>query len=75
MKKPLELIYIGDHFYRDSGTIMSSLYDTDGVRQDWGKVQLACRTGQRVNIRPANKEELAYYLKELYALKKRREEA
>jgi hypothetical protein len=30
----MDLIFIGNHFYAESKTIMSSLYDTQGKRQD-----------------------------------------
>jgi hypothetical protein len=53
----MNLIYIGDHFYTESGSMMSSIYDEQGNRQDWGKVQLTLKNGESVNIRPATKEE------------------
>ncbi len=57
----MELIYIGERFYSKSGTIMSSIYDIFGIRQDWGKVQLALKNGESVNIRPATEKELEQY--------------
>ena len=57
----MELIYIGDHFYRESGTMMSPIYDVHGNRQDWGKVDIALMNGKSVHIRPATKSEIIYY--------------
>jgi hypothetical protein len=68
----MELIYIGDHFYFESGTVMSSIYTIDGERYDWGFVSIALRSGKSVHIRPATKNELALYEKKLAALKKER---
>lgn len=60
-KNTINLFYIGDNFYWDSGTSMSSIYEIGtGVRYDWGFVQGDLRDGKTVNIRPANKEELAW---------------
>ena len=67
----MKLIYIGDHFYEESKSYMSSIYDTDGARQDWGKVQVALRNGERVSIRPATSQELVRYEIKLRALKQR----
>lgn len=57
----MELIYIGDKFYRESGTMMSPIYDVYGNRQDWGFVNVALQYGESVHIRPATGEELAHY--------------
>ncbi len=61
----MELIYIGKKFYWQSGTAMSSLYDVNGNRQDWGFVQIALQNGESVRIRPATITELALYEKKL----------
>ena len=68
----MELIYIGDDFYHESGTIMSSIYDIHGYRQDWGKVQCALRDGESVHIRPATPQEREPYLKHLEKIKAER---
>jgi hypothetical protein len=57
----MELIYIGERFYRDSQTMMSSIYDIEGGRQDWGKVQIALQRGESVHIRPATPGEMTHY--------------
>lgn len=54
----MKLVFIGDDFYHNSGTIMSSLYTEDGQRSDWGKVKIALRNGEKVCIRPATEKEL-----------------
>jgi hypothetical protein len=65
----LKLVYVGDHFYLDSGTIMSSLYTEDGMRSDWGKVNVALRNGEGVHIRQANEKELDLAKKQLEHIK------
>lgn len=65
----LELIFIGDHFYSESGSWMSSIYHLDGRRSDWGKVNVALREGRDVHIRPATDEELEHYEKQLVEIK------
>lgn len=62
----IRAIYIGDRFYWDSGTSMSSLvritFDLDGRmrghRFDWGDVTQALKRGEEVHIRPATASEL-----------------
>jgi hypothetical protein len=52
-KKPKkEFLYIGDHFYYESGGRMSNIY-LDGQRTDWGKVQIALKQGFNVTIKHA----------------------
>lgn len=56
-----EIVFIGDSFYRDSKTMMSSIYEKNGdnfTRTDWGFVRLACDKGEHILIRPATKPEL-----------------
>lgn len=59
--KTMKLIYIGPHFYRKSGTMMSSIYTEDGLRSDWGKVELALESGKTVEIRQATQSERDFY--------------
>lgn len=60
-KNTRKLFYIGDDFYWSSSTNMSCIYEINtGKRYDWGFVQSDLRDGETVNIRPANKEELAW---------------
>ena len=70
----MKLIFIGDRFYSESKTMMSSIYDIHGNRQDWGFVSEALENGQSVHIyihiRPATKSELAHYEKMLEEYKK-----
>ena len=66
----MNLIYIGDHFYRESQSMMSPIYTEDGRRMDWGFVQCALRDGQDVNIRQATPTELDGYKAKLARLKR-----
>jgi len=70
--KVVNVIFIGEKFYFESGTIMSSIYElTDNKyeRTDWGKVQINLQKGVCVNIRPANEEELNVFNKQLDIIK------
>jgi len=70
----MELIYIGKKFYFESGTIMSSIYNADGSREDWGSIQFALENREIVSIRPADDSEFRKYQKHLDdIIKKRRE--
>jgi hypothetical protein len=58
-KQERNLIYIGDRYYKESHTIMSSIYEeSTWMRFDWGFVNTDLRNGISVRIRPANAEEL-----------------
>lgn len=57
----MKLIYIGRHFYHESGSVMSSLYHETGERTDWGKVEVALEGGEAVSIRPATQAESDRY--------------
>lgn len=66
----IELIYIGQKFYRLSDTRLSSLYEKvpgtgEYIRRDWGKVTLMLEQGQAVTIRPATPETLAIFQEKL----------
>lgn len=67
-----ELIYIGDHFYLASGSIMSPIYTENGHRYDWGFVQRDLSEGKSISIRQATPEEKAYYERKLQQLRKER---
>lgn len=54
----IKLIYIGDRFYNDSGSIMSSLYSEEWQRYSWGDVNRDLANGIKVTIRPATDAEL-----------------
>ena len=64
----ISLVYIGRRFYQESGTIMSSLYTTDGQRFDWGFAELALEREEALFIRPATEYELQTYQRKLEAL-------
>ena len=65
----MELIFIGDHFYTESKTTMSCIYDTQGNRQDWGSVNCALRHGESVSIRPATDAEIGRFERRLREVK------
>ena len=65
----MELIYIGSHFYDESKSIMSPIYDVEGNRQDWGFVNIALKKGESVHIRQATEDELVYYEQKLKNIK------
>lgn len=67
----VRLIHIGNAFYHQSGTVMSSLYTEDGLRYDWGLVDRAVERGDRVEIRPATHAERVHYQRELSRLLKK----
>lgn len=67
----MNLIYVGDHFYWESGTVMSSIYTEDGSRSDWGGVQLALKNGETVHIRPATQNEIDRYEARLARIKRK----
>lgn len=74
-KNTINLFYIGDNFYWDSGTSMSPIYEVDtGKRYDWGFVQCDLKNGETVNIRPANEIELAWAENRLNLIKKSRDQ-
>jgi len=67
----MHLMFIGEQFYRDSGTVMGCLYDVgeegsgECQRSDWAKVNMALNRGEEVHIRPANEEEMLWAYREL----------
>ena len=70
----VELAYIGQSFYINSGTMMSPLIpvgETETKRWDWAKVQLALEKGLEVSIRPATTEELTKAYLRLQEIKDR----
>jgi hypothetical protein len=68
----MNLIYIGRKFYSESSTIMSSIYDIEGRRQDWGSVERSLERGEEIHIRQASRIEMEHYEKELEKIKKER---
>lgn len=59
MNKTHNLIYVGEKYYEQSKSMMSSLYEEGTLeRWDWGFVNVALRKGEPVNIRPATELEI-----------------
>jgi hypothetical protein len=70
--KTINLIFIGDEFYSESGTSMSSIYvENTWERSDFGFVSVALRAGNTVNIRPATDAELGVAHRMLHGKNKR----
>lgn len=70
----MECVFIGDKFYYDSGTIMSSIYriDKEGYsRTDWGFINIALRNLELVHIRPATTDEMKMFEKQLITYKEK----
>lgn len=65
----MKLVYIGDHFYAESGSAMSSIYTEDGYRSDWGQVQMALRRGESIEIRQSTLNEKKHYEEQLAQIK------
>ena len=55
----MKLIYFGESYYEQSGSMIGSLYTTSGDRTDWEKVKVALRAGESVEITPASKKQHA----------------
>lgn len=57
-----EIVFIGEHFYEESGTLMSPLYERlkNGrwKRYDYGFLRLDLESGKDVKIRQATRSEL-----------------
>lgn len=64
----MEVIYIGDKYYRESSTVMSPYYKVNEgrfERTDLGFITLALKKGETVTLRPATEEELELFDKTL----------
>jgi hypothetical protein len=72
MRKENNIIYIGDHFYMDSGMRMSPLYSIHGERWDYGLIRCALERGEIVHIRPATRAEIYPYEQRLKTLQQER---
>jgi len=73
-EKSINLYFIGEGFYWESGTAMSSIYvEGTNERYDWGFVQVALAERKNVTIRPANAEEMKAAMDKLSSIRARRE--
>jgi len=59
------LVYIGNKFYHESGTVMSSIYKENGERYNWGLVSVALEKGNQITIRQATPKEKEHYKQQL----------
>lgn len=64
-----KLVYFGDQYYDWSNGVMSALYTENGIRSDWGKVNVALRDGEKVLIRHATAEEITQADERLRAIR------
>ena len=69
----MNIIYIGDNFYCESVSAMSSLYTESGERYDFGFMQRDLRDGKEIHIRQATIAERNHYEARLNELRRRRE--
>jgi hypothetical protein len=51
------LVYFGDNFYTESGSVLSSLYTEDGERFDYGFMKVALQNGYKITIRQSTEDE------------------
>ena len=64
----MNLVFIGNKFYHESGTMMSPIYQEIAgrlYRSDFGLMEIALENGEKVHIRPATEAELAWAEKKL----------
>lgn len=69
----INLVFIGDRFYKESKTMMSSVYRENPkgtfYRYDWGFMYMDMESGKELHIRPATKREIEFFemvLNEMY---------
>jgi hypothetical protein len=65
----IELVIIGERFYKESQAMMSAVYreKNKGIfyRYDWGFLQLDMIAGKEIHIRPATPAELRFFEEKL----------
>lgn len=69
MSKKIKIIFTGESFYRESGSIMSPLYKETGERYDYGFLQRDLANGCDISIRQATPKELDFYKNKLSLIK------
>ena len=70
-KKTINLVYVGQRFYTDSSSSLSSIYDEDFNRYDYGFLQRDLALGHNVTIRQATGLEIDYMDQKLQEHQKR----
>jgi len=73
MQKIHDIFFIGERFYRDSSTMMSSIYEKTNnpkfepqyYRSDWNQVQFILEAGEIIYLRPATNDEMLWAYQEL----------
>lgn len=66
----INLVFIGDHFYSESGSAMSPLYTEEGRRYDFSLIQRDLAAGKEVRIRQATQAEKDKYEARLSRMKR-----
>jgi hypothetical protein len=66
----ISLVYFGQKFYSQSGTILSSIYTNDFERYDYGFLQRDLENGYEVSIRQATPAERSVLENELAAIRR-----
>ena len=70
----MRVVFIGENFYMESGTAMSSMYEKlpggSYKRTGWGFIRVALQKGDDVHIVPATQRETDHFTRILYELKK-----
>lgn len=65
----IELVIVGEKFYKESQTMMSPVYrrTNPGVyyRYDWGHLHLDMMAGKEIHIRPATQKEMRFFEEKL----------
>jgi hypothetical protein len=67
-RKVITLVYIGENFYRESGTRMGNfleITENGYERGATGDVEIYVMRGYEVHVRPATAKEMAYAVQEL----------
>lgn len=61
----IEIVFIGERFYKESQTLMSALYrslpGSIFERYDYGFLQLDIMAGKNIHIRPATEKEIQLF--------------
>jgi hypothetical protein len=69
----INLFYIGDDYYFNSGSIISCIYEVGTYkRYDWGLVNNALINMESINIRPADDKEIEWAKLKLKQVEERR---
>lgn len=74
MDNVLKLVWVGEEYFKKSGTALGTLYTEDGFRSDWGKVNVHLRAGGTIEIRQPTAHELGVLNNQLAMILKKSQE-